>query len=550
VTYWTDDAPRPYGPPPQGVQPQGTPPQWSPYGPPPRRHPVRRVIITIAVVVALVAAIVGAVAIPRAVEAATMARFTAAVDWQDCGDGNSCARIDAPLDWSNPWSKPIHLALIEHRATGTKTGTLLVNPGGPGGSGVDMVASDVRNAVTADVAEHTDVIGFDPRGVGHSTAVDCGGASTLDDYLYPGVAGAVGSDAWVRAERAAAKRFAAACAEHSGDLLQHVDTMSAARDLELIRRDLGEDRLDYLGYSYGTELGSVYAGMYPHHVGRFVLDGAVDLWSVGSDDDGSGDAGFIGQARGFETALRDWMRACVGGATSAVPAGAVCPYSGSVDAGMAAVRTLLDTTSTEPLEAADGRRLDGTTLATGITSALYDERDWPHLTTALAQATAGDPTGAFALADQYNERGDDGRYDSNATEAFIAIGCVDAGGVGSVSAMRREAAKLRKAAPTLGPYQAYDFTCDGWAAQPVTAYPDAPTDAGDGPVVVVGTTKDPATPYSDAKSLADLFPDGHLVTEVGEGHTAYNLDDPCVDRAVDAYLLHGTVPARDPRCGA
>lgn len=530
MTYWTGDAPRPYPSP----------------EPAPRRRS-RRTVVAVVVVVALVAAIAGAVAIPGAVEAGTMARFTHAIDWEDCGDGNSCASVDAPLDWSVPWSTSIQVALLKHRATGTRTGTLLVDPGGPGSSGVDLVGSDVRNAVTAEVAEHTDVIGFDPRGVGHSTAVHCGGDSALDDYLYPGVTGTIGSDRWVRAERAAAERFADRCADRSGDLLQHIDTISAARDLELVRRDLGTERLDYLGYSYGTELGSVYAGMYPHHVGRFVLDGAVDLWSTG-DSSGVGDSGLVGQARGFETALRDWMRACLDGQPSAVPAGTRCPYAGSVDTGMASVRRLLDRTAAAPLSAA-GRRLDGQTLSTGITSALYDERDWPRLTTALRQAESGDPSGALELADQYNDRGADGRYRSNSTEAFIAIGCLDQGGTESVTAMRREAKRLQAVAPTLGAYQAYDFTCTGWTADPVTDSPEPPTDAGDGPVVVVGTTKDPATPYADAKSLARLFPDGHLVTERGEGHTAYNLDDACVDGAVDAYLLHGTVPAHDPRCG-
>jgi len=520
--------------------------------PAPRPGPHGRwwVLVTVLVIAVVVEALVGLALAPRALVAVTMARYTNAIVWTPCDDDLSCAHIDAPLDWTDPASPAIQLALVEHRATGTRTGTLVVDPGGPGGSGVDMVAGDVRNAVTSTVAAHDDVIGIDPRGVGSSTAVQCGGPSALDDLLYPGVTGAVGSDAWVRGERAAAAAFARSCGRHTGELLAHVDTVSAARDLELVRRDLGVDRLDYLGYSYGTQLGSVFAGLYPHSVGRFVLDGAVDLWSDDSADDGGDGAGTDdgGQAAGFEQALRDWMRACIAGSADAVAAGATCPYRGDVDSGMADVRTLLARVSSAPLEASDGRALDGGTLATAISAALYDEHDWPTLTVALTDATAGEPDHALALADQYNGRDEDGHYDGNSTEAFTAVQCRDFGGGGTVADMRRYADDLRKSAPTLGPYQAFDFTCDQWAVPATSDWPDPPTAAGDGPVLVVGTTKDPATPYRDAQDLAELFPDGHLVTEQGEGHTAYDLGDDCVDDVVDAYLLHGKVPPHDPDC--
>jgi pimeloyl-ACP methyl ester carboxylesterase len=524
--------------------------------PGPMPAPTRRahrgwwVFVTVLVVAVVVEALVGLALAPRALVAVTMARYTNAIVWTECDDDLYCGRIDAPLDWSDPASPAIQLALVEHRATGTRTGTLVVDPGGPGGSGVDMVASDVRNAVTSTVAAHDDVIGIDPRGVGSSTAVQCGGASALDALLYPGVTGTVGSDAWIRGERAAAAAFARSCERHTGALLAHVDTVSAARDLELVRRDLGVDRLDYLGYSYGTQLGSVFAGLYPHSVGRFVLDGAIDLWSdEDADDSGDGDdAGDGGQAAGFETALRDWMKACIAGAADAVPSGATCPYRGDVDSGMADVRALLARVSSAPLRGSDGRALDGGTLATAISSALYDEHDWPTLTVALTDATAGKADHALGLADQYNGRDEHGHYDGNSTEAFTAVQCRDFGGGEDVADMRRYADDLRKSAPTLGPYQAFDFTCDQWPVPATSDWPAPPTAAGDGPVLVVGTTKDPATPYHDAQQLADLFPDGHLVTEHGEGHTAYDLGDHCVDDVVDAYLLHGKVPAHDPDC--
>jgi pimeloyl-ACP methyl ester carboxylesterase len=500
-----------------------------------------RVWIALAVALGILAGLVaGAASVGRLVPHALLNAYTAPISWQRCGNFR-CASVEAPLDWTNAGTGSIHLALIEHRATGSRQGALLVNPGGPGGSGVDFVGSGVENTVTPDVAKHFDVVGFDPRGVGYSSRVRCGGASELDRYLYPDLPGKIGSAAWLAADRKVADRFADECAKHTGALLGHVDTTSAARDLELLRADLGEAKLNYLGYSYGTALGSVYAGLYPDHVGRFVLDGAEDLWS--SSEDAASDS----QAGAFEGDLRAWMRACVAGKPSAVGSGA-CPFSGSVSSAMGTLKTLLADTEAHPLVGKDGRELTGVVLATAIATPLYRTSEWPSLTAMLAATLRGDPAKAFRLADEYNGRRSNGKYVDNQTEAFTAIGCLDYGSDDDLGDMRADARALARAAPVLGPYQAYSgVTCGTWAYGPVD-YPAPVSAPGADPIIVVGTTGDPATPYADAKSLAARLDSGHLVTMVGEGHTAYDLGNDCIDGTVDAYLLHGTVPAHDPRC--
>ncbi|MFZ7089125.1 alpha/beta hydrolase [Curtobacterium sp. RRHDQ10] len=521
MTYWQDET--------------------APAGRPVARAVRLRVWIALAVTLGIVLGLVaGASSVGRLVPHALLQAYTAPIDWQRCGDFR-CASVEAPLDWSDAGTASIHLALIEHRATERREGALLVNPGGPGGSGVDMVGSGVENAVTPDVAKHFDVVGFDPRGVGYSSRVRCGGAAELDRFLYPDLPGRIGSAAWLAADRKVADRFAAACAEHTGALLGHVDTTSAARDLELLRADLGESKLNYLGYSYGTALGSVYAGLYPGHVGRFVLDGAEDLWSESSE------AASDSQAGAFEGDLRAWMRACLAGEDRAVGSG-TCPFSGSMDGAMDRLRTLLADTEAHPLVTAGGRELTGAVLATAIATPLYRTSEWPSLTTMLAATLHGDPTKAFRLADQYNGRRSNGTYMDNQNEAFTAIGCLDYGSDDDLADMRADARALAKAAPVLGPYQAYSgVTCGAWKYGPVD-YPEPVTAPGADPIIVVGTTGDPATPYADAKSLAARLDSGHLITKVGQGHTAYDLGDECVDDSVDAYLLHGTVPADHLRC--
>jgi pimeloyl-ACP methyl ester carboxylesterase len=470
--------------------------------------------------------------------------YRQAIAWAPCGGGYQCGDISAPLSWLDPGGKSIRLALIKHDATGKSIGSLLVNPGGPGGSGVEFVGSGVGNAVDGLIESSYDVIGFDPRGVGASTPVKCFTPKQEDDYLYRPTVGAIGSTAWVSDQRHRADLLAKACAKNTGSLIAHVDTISAAHDMDLIRSALGEQKLNYLGYSYGTYLGTDYAGLYPSRVGRMVFDGADDPWSGSGPSSGGGNAS---QVQGFEGDLDLYLASCIADDARAVGSGA-CPFKGSLAAAEEQVSHLLAAADKTHLRNFDGRELDSATLATAIETPLYNTVQWPELTAMLAEYRRGDAHDAFVLADEYNGRNSDGTYDDNSVFANLAIGCLESGSLYDLNDDAFELQQFRRAAPILGEYAAYgDLACSGWRYGP-TPFPKPISAAGTGPILVVGTTGDPATPYFEAKALAAQLDGGHLVTFHGEGHTAYDEGHACVNAAVDAYLLRGVVPARDPDC--
>lgn len=454
--------------------------------------------------------------------------------WDDCADGAQCADATVPLDWDDPAGETATIALLRRPATeGPAIGSLLVNPGGPGASGVDFIRDSADYAVDSELSARYDVVGFDPRGVGASTAVSCLDDAGLDSYLYDIAPGERGSDEWIAAQRTSSAAFADACEQRSGALLPEVGTPSAARDLDVLRAALGDETLNYLGYSYGTFLGATYAGLFPDRVGRLVLDGAIDPAATSLDV-------VVEQAKGFESALRAYLADCLGSEG--------CPFTGSVDDGMAQVGAMLDQVDASPIRAADGRELGANTLFTAIVYPLYAASGWSALSEMLADVRRGGAEIAFQYADAYNGRDADGRYSDNATEAFLAINCVDYSYDDSTDSMRADAAALEQAAPTIGRYMAYgDILCGVWPAafegsrEPIAA-------EGSAPILVVGTTNDPATPYVWAQALAGQLAEGHLVTYTGEGHTAYNKSNSCVNRAVDDYLLEGVVPSEDPQC--
>lgn len=457
-----------------------------------------------------------------------------AVDWQPCDSTFECTSITAPLDWANPSASSIKLALIRHKSTGTAEGSLLVNPGGPGGSGVNFVRDSLDYAVSTNLERHYDIVGFDPRGVGASTSVKCLDAAEMDTFLYGILPGVRGSDSWVAEATASQQSFADACGANSGDLLKFVDTQSAARDLDLIRAVLGDAKLNYLGYSYGTYLGASYAELYPAKVGRMVLDGVLDPAVSNTEVN-------IAQAQGFEKQLRAYLKDCLG--TS------LCPFAGqSVDQAMSTIRKVLDQLDANPIRSKDGRQLGADALLTAIVYPLYSPTSWQYLSTMFAALQQGDVSVAFQLADAYNGRNADGTYSDNSTEAFKAINCLDYSYDASPQAMAEQRAQLEAAAPVIGTYFAYgDIGCSVWPSQsthqrgPVTA-------AGSNTIVVVGTTGDPATPYQWAVSLSKELQNATLITYDGNGHTAYNKSNACVNDAVDAYFVDGTVPAAGLTC--
>jgi pimeloyl-ACP methyl ester carboxylesterase len=468
---------------------------------------------------------------------ADLERFYAQVlTWQPCESSFQCATAIAPLNWQDPAGDTIELALIRQPATsGDRIGSLLVNPGGPGGSGYDFIRDSVDYATDERLQARFDVVGFDPRGVNRSSAVTCyQDPAELDTYLYDITPGLPGSDEWLAAAEATNAEFGQRCLELTGPLLGHVDTPSAARDLDMLRAALGDETLDYLGYSYGTLLGQVYAELFPDRVGRFVLDGAVDPAATEFE-------ATSGQALGFERALTSFLEEC--------PESDDCPFGADVDEARAEIRALLDTLDRSPLANDDGRRLGSAAMFSAIILPLYNQANWPYLRQLFTEVFAGDAEYAFQLADNYNGRQPGGTYRDNQTEAFLAINCLDEHETTvDAAAQRAQADELLSLAPTLGAQLSWGGTaCAGW---PVPAQRDrAPITAEGAPdILVIGTTNDPATPYEWAVEVAATLAKGHLVTYEGEGHTAYNKSNACVNDVVDAFLLDGTVPDRDPRC--
>ncbi len=459
--------------------------------------------------------------------------YSQTLSWSSCDGGMQCATVTAPMNWMDPAQATIKLALVRHPATGKRLGSLLVNPGGPGASGVDFVTSSLSYAVDSSLQDSYDIVGFDPRGVGASSAVNCGGPSVLDRFLYDITPGTPGSDAWIAATEQSTAAFGQDCLKNTGPLLQYVDTVSAARDLDLLRAVLGDRKLNYLGYSYGTFLGVTYADLYPKNTGRLVLDGALD--PATSDFDVT-----LTQAKGFESALRAYLKSCIGQKD--------CPFSGTVDQAMTAIGTIFAQLQASPIRGSDGRELGANTMFAAVILPLYNQDNWPYLNKLFSDVKKGGSSVAFSLADSYNERNSDGSYASNETEAFDAINCLDYKTDDSIDTMRAQAAQLAKAAPVFGPLMAWGgTTCAGWPF-PATRTRGPISAAGSAPILVLGTTNDPATPYVWAQNMAKELDNGHLVTRHGEGHTAYNKGNSCVDRTVDDFFVSGTVPSKDPDC--
>jgi pimeloyl-ACP methyl ester carboxylesterase len=461
--------------------------------------------------------------------------YSQVLKWTSCQSGQfQCATARAPLEWKNPAAGSVDLALIRKTASGTKLGSLLVNPGGPGASGVDFIKNSLTYAVDAKLRQSYDIVGFDPRGVNKSSAVKCYDNPTqMDAFLFGVSPHPYGSNAWIDDERANSASFAASCRKFTGNLLGFVDTDSAARDLDLLRAALGDKKLNYLGYSYGTLLGATYAELYPHKTGHLVLDGALDPKTTSLEVSET-------QAKGFESALRAYLADC--------KTGKDCPFTGTVNTSMSDIRTLLDSLNVSALRNTDGRELTSSVMFNAIIFPLYNRANWPYLNQLFTSVQQGDPSIAFQLADAYYGRNANGTYKNNSTEAFIAINCLDyAAGSTTDATLQAEAAQLTKVAPVFGPQLAYDTSCASWPFPPTRTR--APiTAAGSAPIIVVGTTNDPATPYVWAQALSKELQNGHLVTYKGQGHTAYNKSNSCVNDAVDNFFIDGTVPKKDPHC--
>lgn len=457
--------------------------------------------------------------------------------WSSCEGEFECATATAPMDWTDPSKGEIDLAMMKLPAAGTAIGTLFINPGGPGASGIELV-SYADYIFGSRVLQNYDIVGWDPRGVGESSPVECFDSDAdLDAWIYPDPSpsdATMTDDEIIEAATESAKAFGEGCLEHTGPLLEFVDTQSTIQDLDMLRAAVGDTQLHFLGFSYGTWIGADYLERFPHRAGRMVLDGAVDV-SLSSFDKS------IEQMAGFALATRNYMTDC--------QTSSRCPFTGGVDAGIEQMRTIMIDADTALPKNPDGRTLTSSVISRAIIQTMYADRLWPTLTDAFrAYQQAGDTTGFFALSDQYWGRNPDGTYQDNSTEAFLAISCLDdpveTDPAKIIQFNRDYAAANPLALP--GPETLGDVTCMEWPFASRET-PARVTGAGAAPVLVVGTTGDPATPYEWAVSLADQLESATLVTYEGEGHTAYGMD-PCVNAIIDDYLVDGTVPASPPTC--
>jgi pimeloyl-ACP methyl ester carboxylesterase len=460
------------------------------------------------------------------------------VEFAECGDGLFCAEVEVPMNWDDPQSESITIATAYRKADKKDpVGFVLFNPGGPGASGYDWVIESSDFLGTKVLRENFNIMGFDPRGVGRSSAVSCLSDEEYDEFLY-GVTGfELGSDEDLAAGRAAVKEFGQKCLENTGDLLGHVDTISAAKDMDLLRAILGQEKLHYLGYSYGSLLGTVYANLFPDRVGQFVLDGAID--PTVPDEQQT-----LFQIQAFEKALRAFLESCEEYRD--------CPFTGFVEGDLKTIKEFFLELETNSLPTDSGRELTIWAAVTGLIMPLYSETYWPYLSTAFDMALNDGQGDLFLmLADQYNDRGEDGTYATNLIAANYAISCLDSRASTNIFSMRRQNQALIDAAPTLGKYWQYGaLRCETW---PFDTKPALPSFSAEGAptILVVGTTGDPATPYSQAQSLAgSILNDGFLLTYNGEGHTVYGQQIRCVDNVVDTFFLTAELPDSDPNCQA
>ncbi|MEU0673334.1 alpha/beta hydrolase [Streptomyces sp. NPDC006172] len=472
--------------------------------------------------------------------------------WEDCpapssaeGGGSApsplpdggawqCATMQAPLDWAKPKGDTIGIALIRARASGEasrRIGSLVFNFGGPGGSGVATLPAFGEDYAT--LRTRYDLVSFDPRGVGRSAGVRCENDQQLDAYFQQDM---TPDDA---AERTAytdsVQAFNGACERNSKKVLPHVRTTDAARDMDLMRQVLGDDKLHYFGISYGTELGGVYAHLFPQRVGRAVFDAVVDPTQTPEQ-------GSLGQARGFQLALDNFAEDC----TSKVED---CPVGDTAQDVKDKIARLLKDLDSKPIPGIFPRELTQSAATNGIAQALYSKDFWAYLTEGLEQAYDGDGRTLMLLSDSMNGRSENGEY-SNIAAANVSINCADDKPRYSPEFVQGKLPEFRAASPLFGDFLAWSMiSCTDWAVPGAADHPDVSA-PGSAPILVVGNTGDPATPYEGARKMVDALGKGVGVelTYRGQGHGAYDSKNKCVQAAVDGYLLDGRVPPAGTVC--
>ncbi|SNV19175.1 Tripeptidyl aminopeptidase precursor [Dermatophilus congolensis] len=486
----------------------------------------------------------GAAQAPATGDARLSKFYTQKPVWETCSDNSEgasakCAWVKVPIDYSKPDGKTVKLRVLKVAANGAKNGqaprgALLVNPGGPGASATQyaMMADFI---VSGTIRKNYDIVGFDPRGVGKSSPMKC-----LDDASMDAVMGAdptPDDQREIEIAYGGLAKMGKGCQQKYPDLVGHVSTAEAARDMDVVRSVLGQPKLNYLGKSYGTYLGATYAGLFPKNVGNMILDGVMppDLTSEQVS---------LGQAAGFESATRAWAKSCTSSGK--------CPLGNDVESVMKGLKDFFKQLDSKPLPVSGNPRIKELTegwATIGVAQAMYTKTYWDTLTEALQSAKDGDGTPLFALASEYASRDDNGEYENNTMQVINAVNCLDRGAQRWDEAqLKSKKAEFESKAPVWGGMMSFGGnSCAAWPV-PATGKIDKVSAQGSGPIVVIGTTRDPATPYEWAKRLHDQLSNSRLISHEGDGHTAYKTGSSCVDQAVDGYLMNGTPPKDGLSC--
>jgi len=457
--------------------------------------------------------------------------YSQTATWTRCtpqGALAKCATVYVPTDYDNPSAGTTAIAVARFHTASSPRGDLFVNPGGPGSAGIGFAAYLAQIAPT--LAGTYDIVGFDPRGTGKSDPLVCLNAAQLDTLNALDPTPDTPTQRQQEVDLVTAQ--GQACEDNSGLLASHVTTIETAKDIDVLRAVLGDDKLDYFGFSYGTFLGTTYAALFPDKVDRFVLDGALapGLNAMQVSE---------GQTQGFQTAVTAYIKDCIKQPT--------CPLGSTVSEATSKIRDLLTSVDQTPLPTGDPARPLTQSLAFyAIVDTMYNPASWSSLSSGLADAFAGNGQQMLALADDYFGRSG-GQYSNNLIQANTAINCLDQEVAGGPSQIPEST--FVKDSPIFGDiiYGMADIGCGNWPEKTTLTPPDysAP---GTPPILVVGTTRDPATPLVWAQELAKTLSNGVLLTRNGDGHTAYLSGNQCIVQHVDDFLVGGVVPANDTHC--
>jgi pimeloyl-ACP methyl ester carboxylesterase len=506
---------------------------------------VRGVVTFAVTLVALLVTATDAMARPAATPAASdpaplVQPSVSPIVWAPCSssqlDPYDCGTVEVPKDYADPTGEKLKLSVIRKPALfkSARLGAIFMNPGGPGGGVLDFIRGVADQPGFSDLNLRYDLVGFDPRGVGQSAPVHCLDDAQLDASFakqkpFPDLSA---RDSTV----ADATAYAAACEAKSGALLPYLSTKNTARDMDVVRQAIGEKRLTYLGFSYGTYLGATYAALFPHSIRAAVLDGAVD-------PDAYANRSFeadLGQELAFDRAAKRFFSYCV----------TECRFGHGHPA--RAFDALIRHLQRTPLKALRDpkRKVTAAIALDGSITAMYSRSYWPFLGEALQDAADGDGSRLQLLADSYAGRDDKGHYD-NSGPAYNSISCIDRTYTREIAQYDNFYRVAKRISKRFGSnfWQA-EYNCAVWPAVANDRYTGPWTYSSDNkvPILVVGTTHDPATPYKDAKAMTRELGNAELLTMRGDGHTAFGGNSNCIDLAVIDFLLKRIVPRRGTIC--